>query len=123
MEAIAYSFGGDVVIRAGEAALCGVTGAVLREKAERCDVLEFLTDKPVARLKSREFQLEMKLRVPRGGDPEELLGSNTFTLTEGESSVTLEGCRLISLDCRLDPESCTEYTALIAADDRRVSHE
>ena len=73
MEAIAYSFGGDVVIRAGEAALCGVTGAVLREKAERCDVLEFLTDKPVARLKSREFQLELKLKVPRGGDPEELV--------------------------------------------------
>lgn len=116
-----FSSGADVTVRAEDAVLGGVTQAVLTESAEVYPIREFLTDKPVARLCSGAWTLELGLLAPADADVRGMLSAKRFSLCSGTRVTTLTGCMLIRLTETLTADRRTQYTAVIAAADRSVS--
>lgn len=114
-----FERGEDLTIRVNGDVLGGVTALRRTEKNDCMDIMQFLTDKPVARLDRKRWELELWIR---GGGCAALDGAvESVSVSDGEKTEVYTLCRVSSLQRTAKPRETSELCAVITADERSVS--
>ncbi len=117
----AFDKGNDVLIRVNGAVLGGVLKLKRTVKTDADNIGQFLTDKPVARLESRAYTVELWLRCEGGCVFENAVSSLSVSDADKTEIYTL--CTVKSLESTAQARGTVEYHAVISAAERSVLFE
>lgn len=115
-----YEKGENLMLRVNGAVLGGVSELRRTEKCQWDGIYTYLTDKPVAKIPSKKYYIEITLC--RGEDYPFDGTVDSLSISDGERTETYSMCSVEKAESRAGARGEVVYTVTVAAEERSIAY-